>query len=174
MKTLNAKQERFVEEYLIDLNATQAAIRAGYSESTAAVIGCENLIKPNIQKAIQEAKAERSDRTKINADWVLSRLSEQARADISDLYTTEGSLKPVHEWPEVFRTGLVAGIDVHQEYAYQDGQKVPDGVVMKLKLADRLKVMDQLGNHVGVQAFKSQVETSPGEINLIINRPNAD
>lgn len=73
---LTDKQKRFVEEYLIDLNATQAAIRAGYSEDTAAVIGCENLIKPNIQKAIEEAQNKRSERTQITQDEILRDLQE--------------------------------------------------------------------------------------------------
>lgn len=68
---MTPKQQRFVEEYLIDLNATQAAIRAGYSESTASEIGYENLTKPQIAEAIQAAMDERSTRTEITADYVL-------------------------------------------------------------------------------------------------------
>ena len=68
---LSSKQQRFVDEYLIDLNATQAAIRAGYSQKTARQIGSENLSKPNIQEAIAFAKRERSEATKIDAEWVL-------------------------------------------------------------------------------------------------------
>jgi phage terminase small subunit len=63
MAKLTAKQEMFVREYLVDLNATQAAIRAGYSTATAKDIGCENLAKPNIRARIDEALAERSKRT---------------------------------------------------------------------------------------------------------------
>lgn len=70
-KPLTAKQERFCEEYLIDLNATQAAIRAGYSENTAQKIGSENLSKPVIAEYIAKGKAERSKETKIDAAWVL-------------------------------------------------------------------------------------------------------
>jgi len=67
---LTDKQERFVSEYLVDLNATQAAIRAGYSESTAAVIGCENLTKPNIQEAITKAKQEAAKRNETTVDMI--------------------------------------------------------------------------------------------------------
>lgn len=63
MARLTAKQKRFIEEYLIDMNATQAAIRAGYSPDSAKEIGCENLTKPNIKAAIDKAMAERSRRT---------------------------------------------------------------------------------------------------------------
>jgi len=82
--TLNAKRERFVEEYLKDLNATQAAIRAGYSKRTAGQTGNELLKNPEIQRRIMDAKAERSERTKIDADWVLSRLAQEAEADVEE------------------------------------------------------------------------------------------
>lgn len=73
---LNARQQRFVEEYLIDLNATQAAIRAGYSERSAAVIGHENLRKPKIMAELAKARAEQSKRVQIDQDWVLGKLVE--------------------------------------------------------------------------------------------------
>ena len=69
------KQKRFIEEYLIDFNATQSAIRAGYSVDTAKDIGCENLAKPNIKKAINKALAERSRRTGITQDRVIQELA---------------------------------------------------------------------------------------------------
>lgn len=76
MADLTAKQEAFCEEYMIDLNATQAAIRAGYSENTATVIGSENLSKPYIADRITELKAERSNRTLVDADYVIKGLLE--------------------------------------------------------------------------------------------------
>lgn len=78
-------QSRFVDEYLIDLNATQAAIRAGYSEKTAAVIGSENLVKPNIAAEIQLRKQERQQRTEITADVVLREVWQMFRADAREL-----------------------------------------------------------------------------------------
>ena len=74
MKMLTPKQQRFVEEYLVDLNATQAAIRAGYSEKTAFQIGPENLKKPKIAEAVAEAQGERSKRTAIDQDWIIDGL----------------------------------------------------------------------------------------------------
>lgn len=73
---LTPKQQRFVEEYMIDLNATQAAIRAGYSEKTAYAVGHENLKKTEIAKALSAARGERSQRTEITADYVLSTILE--------------------------------------------------------------------------------------------------
>lgn len=74
--SLTDKQEQFCKEYLIDLNAAQAAIRAGYSENTAKEIGCENLTKPNIQQRVQQLMSERSRRTEIKSDYVLQTIVE--------------------------------------------------------------------------------------------------
>jgi len=71
---LNAKQTKFVEEYMVDLNATQAAIRAGYSEKSASAIGHENLSKPEIQSELSKRIQERSQRTQVDADWVVENL----------------------------------------------------------------------------------------------------
>lgn len=76
---LTALQVRFVEEYLVDLNATQAAVRAGYSQSTAKEIGYENLTKPHIQAAIAEARLKQQQRTEITADRVVSAFKDGAR-----------------------------------------------------------------------------------------------
>ena len=81
MGKLTDKQQRFVEEYLIDLNATQAAIRAGYSENTAAVIGCENLAKPYIAEAISAAAAPLLERNEITKDQVLQGLKKEAERE---------------------------------------------------------------------------------------------
>ena len=90
---LNSKQQRFVEEYLIDLNATQAAIRAGYSPKTANVIGSENLAKPEISNAISRAMAERSRRTGISQDRVVQELAKIAFVNITDICDPAGRIK---------------------------------------------------------------------------------
>ena len=81
-KQLTAKQSRFVEEYLIDLNATQAAIRAGYSKNTARQTGSENLTKPEIQNAIAEAVKARSERVEVAQDRVIAGMLEFADSDL--------------------------------------------------------------------------------------------
>jgi phage terminase small subunit len=73
---LTDKQEAFIMEYMIDLNATQAAIRAGYSKSSAKEIGYENLTKPHILARIEELKAERAEKLSVDAEWVLKRLMQ--------------------------------------------------------------------------------------------------
>jgi phage terminase small subunit len=84
MAKLTDKQELFCKEYLIDLNATQAAIRAGYSENTAQIIGSENLSKPLIAKKIAELKAKRAERVEIKADDIARQLDIMRRANISE------------------------------------------------------------------------------------------
>lgn len=78
---LTAKQQRFVEEYCVDWNATQAAIRAGYSEKTAALIGHENLRKPNVAAAIQVFRTNLAERSKVDAEWIANRLKVEALRD---------------------------------------------------------------------------------------------
>ncbi len=95
MRTLTPKQERFVEEYLVDLNATQAAIRAGYSEKTAAEQGYENLRKPQVAEAIQEAMKARSERTEIDQDWVLNNLRSVAERCMQAKPVTDRNGEPV-------------------------------------------------------------------------------
>ena len=81
---LTPKQARFVQEYLIDLNAAQAAIRAGYSAKTARVIGHENLTKPDIAVAIEKAKAKRAERTELTSDMVVDELRKIGFANMAD------------------------------------------------------------------------------------------
>ena len=78
MAELTDKQQRFVDEYLVDFNATQAAIRSGYSEKTARAIGAENLTKPDIAKAIQNAMTHKKQRTELDADFVIKSLMAEA------------------------------------------------------------------------------------------------
>ncbi|MCF3934334.1 terminase small subunit [Acuticoccus sp. M5D2P5] len=169
MTKLTDKQARFVEEYLIDLNATQAAIRAGYSPKTATAAGSKNLALPKIAAAIMEAKEARSERTKVDADWLLKRLAEEAEADLADLYAEDGALRPVRDWPKVWRKGLVAGIDV--EEIREEGVVI--GLVRKVKLSDRVKRLELIGKHVDVQAFREQVEHRGG-IALTVSQDDAE
>lgn len=165
MANLTPKQQRFVEEYLIDLNATQAAIRSGYSEKTAAVIGAENLIKPNIANAIAEAQAEREERVQIDADYVLKRLVEIDQMDVLDIMDENLNMKPLKEWPKIWRQY----INNIESIELSDGE----GWLKKIKWPDKVKNLELLGKHVSVGAFKEKVEhTGPngGDINVTITR----
>lgn len=156
---MTPKQEAFVREYLIDLNATKAAMRAGYSERTAEKIGSENLKKPELAQAIQVAQAARAERTQVDADWVLRRLHNEASADLSAIYDDAGNLLPIKQWPMVFRTGLVAGIETVIERDGADSEGRPRfATVRKVKLADRTRMVELIGKHIGVGAFKERIE----------------
>ena len=154
--TLTAKQSRFVEEYILDLNASQAAIRAGYSKPTAYSAGPRLLENVEVAVAIDEAKRDRSVRTNTDADWVLNRLRDELEADLRDIFGDNGELLPIDEWPLIWRKGLVTGIEVEElEVA---GKVV--GVVRRFKLNDRIRRLELLGKHVAVQAFSDRVEVS--------------
>ena len=104
---LTDKQEMFCREYLIDLNATQAAIRAGYSVKTANRIAAQNLSKLDIQNRIAELKTKRNEDVGIDADYVLRRLVEIDQMDVLDILNDDGSLKPITSWPKAWRISLL-------------------------------------------------------------------
>ena len=95
MAELTMKQKCFVEEYLVDLNATQAAIRADYSPKTARAIGAENLTKPDIAKAVTEAMANRSERTMVDQDWVLDAIVSTVKRCQQAMPITDKNGEPV-------------------------------------------------------------------------------
>ncbi|WP_339053246.1 terminase small subunit [Arsenophonus endosymbiont of Crataerina pallida] len=150
--TLTNKQEAFCREYLIDLNATQAAIRAGYSEKTAKDIAYQNLAKLNIQKRIQTLMEERKNRIEVNADYVLKRLVDIDQMDVLDIITESGDLRPIKDWPKVWRTTL-SGFDIAAIRV--DGA---EALLKKIKWPDKIKNLELLGKHVSVQAFRDQIK----------------
>ncbi|ENZ4282659.1 terminase small subunit [Citrobacter farmeri] len=151
---LTGKQEMFCREYLIDLNATQAAIRAGYSSKTANRTASENLSKPDIQSRIAELKAQRNDLVGINATYVLNRLVEIDQMDVLDILTSTGELKPISQWPKVWRTTL-SGLDVVEMSAGGN----TTALLKKIKWPDKVKNLELIGKHIDVQAFREQVKT---------------
>lgn len=156
---LTDKQEMFCREYLIDLNATQAAIRAGYSENTARKIGSENLTKPDVQNRIAELKANRNEQVSIDAAYVLRRLVEIDQMDVLDIVKDDLSLKPVSEWPPTWRR-YISGFDVAEmfENSGEGGARELAGILKKIKWPDKVKNLELLGKHISVMAFKEQVE----------------
>lgn len=150
---MTKKQKRFVEEYLIDLNATQAAIRAGYSPDTAYSIGQENLKKPEIKMRIEKAMAERSRRTGINQDRVLRELARVAFANASDVINMEDATLRADASED--DTAAIQSVKVKTF-----GE---DGVEREIKMGDKLKALELIGKHLGM--FKDNlsltVDTSP-------------
>ncbi len=157
MAKLTDKQEMFCREYLKDLNATQAAIRAGYSEKTANRIAAENLSKPVIQDLISELKSARIEEVKIDANYVLNRLVEIDQMDALDIINDDGSLKPISMWPKVWRTYL-SGFDLTELWEGQGEDRQQIGLLKKVKWPDKVKNLELLGKHIEVQAFANKVD----------------
>lgn len=161
---LTAKQRRFVEEYLVDLNATQAAIRAGYSEKTAGQIGDENLKKPQIAAAVQEAQAARSARTEITQDMVLRELAKIGFADIrkvvrwsnTELQTVEGDDGPMTVAYHGLMLTSADEIDDDTAAAISEISQGKEG--LKVKFHDKKGALVDIGRHLGM--FKERVEHS--------------
>lgn len=161
---LTAKQRRFVDEYLIDLNATQAAIRAGYSEHTARSVGSENLTKPDISAAIEAAMRERQVRTEITADRVLQELARIAFFDIRKLYREDGSMKSMHELDDE-AAAVLAGVDVvetlDKDVDAEGNVRATPVHTKKAKIPDKVGALTLAMRHLGM--LKDKVEHS-GEI----------
>lgn len=153
MKQLTPKQELFCREYLKDLNGTQAAIRAGYSEKTANEQASRLLANVNVQKFVAELKSARVEQTGIDAAYVLRRLVEIDQMDVLDILLQNGELKPIKDWPKVWRTTL-SGMDVVEMVSADSA-----ALLKKIKWPDKVKNLELLGKHVSVQAFKEQTST---------------
>lgn len=156
---LTDKQKRFVAEYLVDLNATAAAIRAGYSKKTAEVIGYENLRKPQIEAAINQAKQEREQRTEITQDMVIRECAKLAFFDIRKMFDGNGKPLDISQLDNDTAAALV-GLDVQDVYNFTGDEKQFIGYVKKYKMADKLKALELLGRHVG--AFDKQEKQENG------------
>jgi phage terminase small subunit len=145
---LTAKQARFVSEYLVDLNATKAAARAGYSARTARQAGAENLSKPVILTEIADRMRVLRERTDSSVQEYVRDLKERIHADLSDIFDPDGNLLPQEQWPSVWRRGLVTRLRVEEERA--NGDLVRRRI--SIRFADRTPLKYLLGKHLG--AFK--------------------
>lgn len=134
------KQKRFCQEYMIDLNATQAAIRAGYSPKTANEQAGRLLVNVSIQSYIAQLQAEQSRRTGINADRVLRELAKVAFANASDIVDTG----------DVTLKDDVSPDDLAAVQSFKVKLSGTGGVEREIKLADKLKALELLGKHIGM------------------------
>lgn len=148
-----------------DKTDADCAIAVGYSAASARTTACRLLKKAEIQARITELAGEVAAKSTVDASWVLNRLKEEAEADIADLYDEHGALKPVHQWPKIWRQGLVQGIDTEEIFDGVGKERTFVGYAKKIKLDSRIKRTELLGRHTNVQAFKDQIEVS-GTVNL--------
>ena len=150
MAKLTEKQRRFVDEYLIDLNATQAAIRAGYSVKTADKQGYQLLEKTRVAEAISEKMAERSRRTGVNQDRVVMELAKIAFVNAADVIDSDDAT-------------IKAGATADDTAAIQSVKvkviptKEGEGVEREIRINDKLKALELLGKHLGMWNDKLDV-----------------
>ncbi|HHH9511740.1 terminase small subunit [Pseudomonas aeruginosa] len=154
---LTKKQRLFVDEYLLDLNATQAAIRAGYSTRRATEIGYQLLQRPEVAQAIQAAMAERSKRTEVEADYVIRRLREIDEMDVLDILEDDGSFRSIRDWPKAWRQFL-SGIEIAELFEGRGDDRRIAGVLRKVKWPDKLRNLELLSRHVGTESAALDLE----------------
>lgn len=160
--SLNVKQKRFVEEYLIDLNATQAAIRAGYSEKTAYSSGQRLLKHVEIQAAIQKRQSKRAVRTEVTQDRVVAELAKIGFSNLNKIITWGGST----ESTESISIVPSADIDDDTAAALSEFSLTPTG--FKVKLHDKLGALDKLARHLGMYSEAQDTGEAPS-LNITIS-----
>jgi len=143
-KKLTPKQKKFVDEYLIDLNATQAAIRAGFSAKTAEWIGPQLLGKSHVAAAIKARRDELSRKTEVTQERIILEMSRLAFMDIRSLFNADGSPIPIKQLSDA-AAAAISGIDVVQI----GNSDVGVGHVMKYKLPDKNKALENLARILG-------------------------
>lgn len=165
---LTPKQERFVQEYLVDLNATAAAARAGYKDPN---IGRQLITKNNVSATIQAAMQKRQERTEITQDMVIQELAKLGFFDIRKLFDNDGKPLDISKLDGDTAAALV-GLDV-QDISDNDGNYI--GFLKKYKMADKIRALELLGKHTG--AFEKHdnqtaaLETAMRALADIIERP---
>ena len=163
-QNLTKRNKLFCEEYLVDLNATQAAIRAGYSPESAGSIGSELLKKPEIRARVEKALAERSRRTGVTADRVLQELGKIAFVNPIDLIDTDTGMVRADASRE--DTAAIASVRVKVIHS-EDGE----GIEREVRMADKLKALELCGKHLGM--FKDSPD-SAAPVTVVINYDYGD
>mgnify|MGYP000848301907 FL=1 len=159
-RELTAKQSQFVQEYLVDLNATQAAIRAGYSAKTAEQQGFQLLQKTSVQKAIAEARKDREERTAVSSDRVLLEAARLALFDPRKLFNDDGSPKGITELDDD-TAAAVAGIEVVEQFEGSGKDRVFVGYLKKYRIADKNSALEKLFRHHGLYERDNEQKTDP-------------
>lgn len=150
MAKLTEKQQRFVDEYLVDLNATQAAVRAGYSAKTANEQGSQLLAKLSIQQVIGERMAERSKRTGVNQDRVVLELAKIAFVKMTDIVDNQGRIKS---------SATADDLACIESMKYKESvSDTGSSVEREVKISPKLKALELLGKHLGMWNDKLDVK----------------
>ena len=165
MAKLTEKQQRFVDEYMIDLNATKAAIRAGYSAKTACEQGARLLATVKVQGTIAEHMAERSKRTGVNQDRIVRELAKIAFVNLTDIVDEEGRIRS---------NATDEDLSCLESIKYKESSSdTGDSVEREVKIASKLKALELLGKHVGMWNDKLNVEMD-AELNIHVDYGDED
>ena len=143
---LTPKQSLFVKEYLVDLNATQAAIRAGYSAKTASSIGEQLFRKIEIRSAVDAAMKKRVQKTEFNADRVLKEIERVATVDPISLVNEDGTMKRMQDIPEDVRRAI-ASVEIIELFEGKGDKRKWIGYLKKIKLVPKNESLNMAGRH---------------------------
>lgn len=154
---LTARQWAFVREYIVDLNGTQAALRAGYSPKVARVHAARMMTDDNILAEIDRLKTRRADKLELTAEKVLAEIMRLAFTDIGQAFTPEGALKPLHEMPEDVRRAISA---VEVDELVVDGAAI--GRTKKIRFWDKRGSLELLGKHLKLFTERLELEDGSG------------
>jgi phage terminase small subunit len=160
---MTPRQSRFIHEYLKDLNATQAAIRAGYSMKTAESCGSRLLSFAKVKREIDAAIARRAVRVEVKADDVLRELLRLGTVNITEAFDRNGALLPPHEIPEDVQRAIVS-IETDE---MTDAEGVVIGHTRKVKFSDKKGPLELLGRHLGMFAEKHELEAGSKLMELL-------
>lgn len=158
----NNKQKRFVDEYLIDLNATAAASRAGYKNGE---FGRQLLTYPYVADLIQKRIKARQTRTEITQDRVLLEIARLAFSDGRKAFDKDGRLLPVHEWSDDVAASI-SSIKVRTKYKRDSDGNVEPETVTEIKMWDKNSALEKAGKHLGLFMDRMKVE---GELNVSVD-----
>lgn len=162
---LTPKQEAFCSEYLIDLNASAAARRAGYSEDTAGAIGWENLKKPEIQFRLTELRQKLNRNNDDLAQKVIEELKKVGFSNIQDFIETGNSIKDLST-VDAIKAGAIAGIK-KSVTTFGDGEgNEGEKTTVEFKLWDKLSALDKLGRHLGIFEVDNKQKSAVINVNL--------
>jgi len=167
---LNAKQQRFCEEYIKDLNGTQAAIRAGYSKKTAYVIAYENLRKPEIVKEIDLYKEKFRQESKLDGDMIKDELRAISFSNIQDFITSGNAIVDLTTLPR-YKTRAVAAIKTRIITTGTGRDKVTE-TITELKLVDKRAALVDLGKTEGI--FEKDNDQRRPEVSVPFNDDQVD
>lgn len=164
---MTPKRERFVAEYLVDLNATQAAIRAGYSAKTANEQGARLLANASVASAVKTALEKRAERTEITQDRVLQEIARIAFSDLRRMFGENGGLKRPEDLDDDTAAAL-ASIEVVTRSAGKNGEGETEVEhVHKVKAWDKARALEMLGRHLAMFTDKTEHSAGAGMAELL-------